>query len=134
MMVENGVEIPMAKSKMNMPSKLKLDMIFEKFGLESGITLVDEILHIPVLKLKPHPQNELIYGQDEDISDLVAQIKAFGKIIEPLKIKEDYTIISGHRRWKAAQAEELKYETVPFEIVSFATPEEELAALVLYNY
>jgi ParB family chromosome partitioning protein len=124
----------MAKSKMKMPSKLELDMIFEQFGVESGITKEDGILYIPVLKLKPHPQNEIIYGQDEDVSDLVAQIEAFGRIIEPLKINEDYTIISGHRRWKAAQTEELKYDTVPCEFVRYDSPEEELAALVLYNY
>ena len=91
----------------------------------------EEIKQIEINKLKPHPQNQLIYGT-EDVSDLVAQIEAFGKIIEPLKIKEDHTIISGHRRWRAAQ--ELNYDTIPCEFVSFDSSEEELAALVLYNY
>lgn len=88
--------------------------------------------NIKVTELKPHPENELIYGQLEDVSDLVMQIEAIGKIIDPLKIKDDYTIISGHRRWKAAR--ELGYPTVPCEIVDFDSPQEELAALVLYNY
>ena len=93
--------------------------------------MVEGILQIEVDKLKHHTRNEMIYG-DEDVSDLVTQIEAIGRIIEPLKIKADYTIISGHRRLKAAR--ELDYKTVPCEYVSFDSPEEELAALVLYNY
>lgn len=121
----------MTKSKITMPSTIEFDLIFQKFGLERGITTAEGIIFVEVDKLKPHPQNELIYG-DEDVSDLITQIEAFGKIVEPIKIKGDYTIISGHRRWKAAR--ELSYEKVPCEIVNFDSPEEELAALVLYNY
>lgn len=120
----------MTKSKKNMPSKIEVDLIFQKFGLERGITMAEGIIFVEVDKLKPHHQNELIYG-DEDVSDLITQINAFGKIVEPIKIKDDYTIISGHRRWKAAK--ELNYEKVPCEVVGFDSPEEELAALVLYN-
>lgn len=113
-----------------MPSKIEVDLIFQKFGLERGITMVEGIIFVEVDKLKPHPQNELIYG-DDDVSDLVAQINVLGKIVEPIKIKDDYTIISGHRRWKAAK--ELNYEKVPCEVVRFDSSEEELAVLVLYN-
>jgi len=92
------------------------------------------IVDIEVTKLKPHPDNELIYGENEDVSDLIEKIEAFGgKIIEPLKVKEDFTIISGYRRWKAAQSKELNLTTVPCEYVSFDSTEEELAAIVLYN-
>lgn len=121
----------MTKNKINIPTKIELDLMFQKFGLERGITMVEGMILVEIDKLKPHPQNELIY-EDEDVSDLVTQIEAFGKIVEPIKIKDDYTIISGHRRWKAAK--ELKYMIVPCEVVSFDSPEEELAALVLYNY
>jgi hypothetical protein len=122
----------MANKRMNELTNLKIDMLFEKFGVESGITMEDGVIHIEVIKLKPHQQNELIYGQNEDVTDIKEQITTFGRIIESLKIKEDYTIMSGHRRWKAAM--ELGMPTVPCEFVRFDSPEEELAALVLYNY
>ncbi len=82
-------------------------------------------------KLKPHPMNAEIYG-NEDVTDLIAQIVASGKIFNPIKIKDDYTIISGHRRWQAAKA--LDMQEIPCEYVSFDSDEEELAALVMFNY
>ena len=91
-----------------------------------------ESLEIDVSKLRPHEKNERIYGADEDVADLKDQIQAFGKIFDALKITEEHVIISGHRRWKAAK--ELGLETVPCQYVSFGSDEEELAALVLYNY
>jgi ParB family chromosome partitioning protein len=93
--------------------------------------MADERLMVEVDKLKPHPRNELIYGMNEDVSDLVALIDARGEIISPLVIKDDFTIISGHRRWKAAQ--ELGYTAVPCEFASYDTEDEELADLILHN-
>ena len=91
----------------------------------------DRMRDYPISGLTPHPKNESIYGS-EDVKDLVEQIQSYGGIVDPLKIKEDGTIISGHRRWKAAQ--ELGMEKVPCEIVTYDSEEEELAALVLFNY
>ena len=110
--------------------------IFRKFGVDgqegahamegkTGERLID------VNKLKPHPRNAEIYGE-ESISDLMIQIEAYGGIADPLKIKEDFTIISGHRRWQAAR--ELGMTEVPCQIVSYTSEEEELAALVMLNY
>lgn len=110
--------------------------IFRKFGVDgqegahamegkTGERLID------VSKLKPHPRNAEIYGE-ESISDLMIQIEAYGGIADPLKIKEDFTIISGHRRWQAAR--ELGMTEVPCQIVSYTSEEEELAALVMLNY
>lgn len=92
---------------------------------ENRVRLID------VGKLKPHPRNAEIYGE-ETVSDLVVQIEAYGGIADPLKIKEDFTIISGHRRWQAAR--ELGMKEVPCQIVHYASEEEELAALVMLNY
>jgi hypothetical protein len=94
--------------------------------------MANEIREINVKELKAHPQNDIIYGQNENVADLIVQIKAYGRIFDALKIKEDNVIISGHRRWKAAK--ELGLESVPCEVVSFESDEEERAALVLYNY
>lgn len=62
----------------------------------------------------------------------MVQIEAYGGIADPLKIKEDFTIISGHRRWQAAC--KLGITEVPCQIVNYASEEEELAALVMLNY
>jgi hypothetical protein len=122
----------MKKKRFIRPTRKEIDDIFEKFGVERRGIMAEERNEIEIVKLQPHAHNEMIYGVEEDVSDLVAQIEAVGRILDPLKIKEDGTIISGHRRWKAAKA--LNYTAVPYEYVSFDSDEEELAALVLYNY
>lgn len=120
----------------NSLNKEEIQDIFRKFGVdgqegdhtmesENGARLID------VTKLKPHPRNAEIYGE-ETVSDLAVQIEAYGGIADPLKIKGDYTIISGHRRWQAAC--ELGMTEVPCQIVSFDSEEEELATLVMLNY
>ena len=121
----------MPKQKINQLSSVELDMLVRPFGMKGGVRMEDRLRDYPVNKLKPHPKNESIYGS-EDVEDLVEQIQAYGGIVDPLKIKEDGTIISGHRRWKAAQ--ELGMEKVPCEILTYDSEEEELAALVLFNY
>ena len=119
-------------NRVNPPTAKQIDDVFKKFGIEGNDVMTVEFQLIPVDQLKPHPKNVLIYGQDEDVTDLKDQITAYGKILDPLKVTENYTIISGHRRWKAAK--ELGIPTVPCEYVKFDSDEEELAALVLYNY
>ncbi|MGH2413377.1 MAG: ParB N-terminal domain-containing protein, partial [Microcystaceae cyanobacterium] len=42
-----------------------------------------------------------MYGQDEDVSDLVELIER-SQWVKPLVVTPAGTIISGHRRWKAA--------------------------------
>ena len=80
--------------------------------------------------LQPHPHNVAIYGEDEDVSDLVRLIQD-SDWIKPLVVTPAHTIISGHRRWKAAQ--QLKLETIPVEYRSFPHELAELEALLLEN-
>ena len=120
------------KKQINMPTKKDIHEAFADPGAENDNVIDKEFREIEVDELKPHPQNELIYGNDEDVTDLKDQIEAFGSIIDALKITDNYIIISGHRRWKAAK--ELGFKTVTCEFVNFESQEEELAALVLYNY
>jgi len=89
-----------------------------------------EIKDIEIGLLKPHLRNESIYGQ-EDVSDLMALIEERGRIVDNLVINKDHIIISGHRRWLAAT--KLGYTTVPCEIVSFDSAEDELEELIHYN-
>lgn len=53
-------------------------------------------------ELKENPLSTAIYGEAEDVSDLVEGIKTDG-ILTPLLVKPDGTIISGHRRYMAAR-------------------------------
>lgn len=126
----------MHQRRINLPSKEEVGNIFRKFGVdeqEAGGNMEIEVGTRPVdvSKLHPHPKNTEIYGE-EDVSDLAVQIEAYGGIADPLKIKEDFTIISGHRRWQAAR--ELGMTEVPCQFVSYDSEEEELAALVMFNY
>ncbi|MFB2933668.1 ParB/RepB/Spo0J family partition protein, partial [Aerosakkonemataceae cyanobacterium BLCC-F154] len=80
--------------------------------------------------LQPHPRNTFIYGEEEDISELVALIESSGWV-KPLVITPNKTIISGHRRWKAVLT--LGWHSVGVEVREFQTEAEELEALLLEN-
>jgi ParB-like chromosome segregation protein Spo0J len=88
------------------------------------------IKYVKTSSLKPHSKNEKIYG-NEDVSNLVALIKECGEIIDSLVINQDNVIISGHRRWSAAQ--KLNIETLPCEVINTLSEEEELELLIQYN-
>ena len=53
-------------------------------------------------ELKENPLSTAIYGEAEDVSDLAENMKQAGQIT-PIVIKPDGTIISGHRRYRAAR-------------------------------
>jgi ParB family chromosome partitioning protein len=79
--------------------------------------------------LRAHPRNSSIYGE-ENVTELVELIRQSGWV-KPLVITSSFTIISGHRRWKAVL--ELGWLTVPVEVREYRTEEEELEALLLEN-
>lgn len=80
--------------------------------------------------LKSHPRNCSIYGEDEDLSELMELICQSGWV-KSLVITSDNVIISGHRRWKAAL--ELRIQSIPVEVRSFPDELAELEALLLEN-
>lgn len=84
---------------------------------------------IEITKLKEHPKNIEVYGK-EDVSDLVESISKYG-ITSPIMVNESFTIISGHRRYKAAL--ELAMSEVPYFIRKFDSPEDEIELLILEN-
>lgn len=94
------------------------------------LNLSKEIQHIELERLKPHPRNEEIYGSCESIADLVELIKIKGHV-QPLIIKADGTIISGHRRWRALTA--LGWKEAPVIVGHFETEEDELFVLIAEN-
>src|SRR4028119_1903927 len=68
-----------------------------------SLSVSDAIQHIGLDQLKPHPRNEEIYGCTESIADLVELIQLKG-YVQPLTVKTDGTIVSGHRRWRGRGA------------------------------
>lgn len=104
-------------------------------------------------ELKQHPVNDALYddGQSVDLA-LVENIRKKG-LVEPLIIKEDNTIISGHRRWRALKhinekqlgrivvnSKDEKIGEMPFvlrlatcHVAEFKSVEEEQLAIVEYN-
>jgi N6-adenosine-specific RNA methylase IME4 len=80
--------------------------------------------------LRPHPINATIYGDNDPIHELVAQIAQSGWI-KPLVVTLDGRIISGHRRWRAAKV--LGRERLPVERRAFADETAELHGLLLEN-
>ena len=80
--------------------------------------------------LQPHPENEHIYGEHEDISVLVELIQE-SRWIKPIVVSQNGRIISGHRRWKAAI--ELRWLEVPIFVREFSNEMAELEALLLEN-
>lgn len=90
---------------------------------------------IGITQISPHPKNVEIYGED-DIQELAEKIKNSG-YIKPLYIthssneKSKYTIISGHRRYRACLS--LGIKQVPVVVKKFENEQEELEILLLEN-
>jgi len=64
---------------------------------------------VPIERLKPNPDQPRRTFNPEDLEDLTASIKEKG-IIQPLIVRpmgEDYEIVAGERRWRAAQKAQL---------------------------
>jgi len=77
-------------------------------GVERDVTAVNVMVEIG--KLWPHKMNVVIYGEEDLDEHLVSSVAEHG-IIEPLLVEDQYPngfrIISGHRRYRAALAENL---------------------------
>lgn len=83
-----------------------------------------------ISELKPHKWNTTVYGTEQLGEDFISSIRNSG-IKEAIVIKPDGTIISGHRRWYAAQ--ELGIKEVPARIEEYATEIQEREAFIDYN-
>ena len=83
-----------------------------------------------IAELKENPISIAIYGENEDVSDLVESIGRSG-VLSPLLVKDDGTIVSGPRRYRAAK--QIGLEAVPCELVKFESPEEEEIVVISSN-
>lgn len=93
---------------------------------------------IPVTQLEPHKKNSTLFPQvkGDDWVVFLASIETRG-ILQPLVVTpsfrsdENYTIVSGHNRCRAAM--ELGIEKLPCEIREYHTPQDLLIDLIAIN-
>lgn len=91
---------------------------------------MSEYRKMKVSDLRPHPKNAEIYGQNENISDLVEKIKRSGQV-HTLVVTSKGIVLAGHRRLKACI--ELGIKEVDVEIKDFDTSEQEIEYLIDNN-
>lgn len=86
--------------------------------------------HRDIEELNRHPLNQDVYGDLTIEPDFIDSIAQHG-ILEPILIKSDGTIISGHRRY--AGALEVGLDEVPVREVSYDSELEEREAVIHHN-
>jgi len=102
-----------------------------------------EIIFIPLEQLRCHPINSSIYGNGEELEDLKQSIRECGKVKVPLTVVPanksfflesggtDYVVVSGNRRFLAAQS--LGLEGINAQAVYFESKTQELEELLASN-
>jgi ParB family chromosome partitioning protein len=90
------------------------------------------VVEIPLAQLKPNPLQPRQQINAETLEELATSIRTHG-VIQPLvvtKVDEGYQIVTGERRWRAAQLAGL--ESVP-AIIKETTPREMLELALVEN-
>ncbi len=82
--------------------------------------------------MKANPENESIYGQETIDESLINSIRDIG-VLEAVYIKNDNTLVSGHRRWRAAQAIQDREVLIPAIRVTYANKDEEVESIIEHN-
>ena len=89
---------------------------------------------LPIGSIRPAHENGVVYAaisvDDPEVRELAKSIKARG-IQEPLLISQDGYIISGHRRWVAAQIAGLKEVPCRVDSISRAKYPDEFKRLLV---
>lgn len=94
----------------------------------------DRIISVPIHTVKPHPRNEEFYdnADPESYQRLKDSIAEVG-MLTPIRISKNYTIISGHQRYRACQ--ELGVEFIQVVIDNELEDENEmLMQLIASNF
>ena len=87
---------------------------------------------LPIRRISPNPHQPRGHMDHEQLAELAASIKEHG-VIQPLivtALDDDYTLITGERRWRAARLAGL--QTVPVVLME-ATPQAMLELALIEN-
>ena len=90
-----------------------LDAIFDNDTINIKAKPMSEMTEIAIASIFPNPTQPRTQFDDEALAELADSIRTLG-LIQPIAVKRDgerYIIISGERRWRAAQIAGL--ETLP---------------------
>jgi len=100
--------------------------------LQSNLSIQSEpVTTVSPDKLRPHPRNQKVYGEDEELESSFVDSVAENGVLEPLVVNRNHKIISGHRRWTAARR--TNTEEVPVRVVDFDDELQEREALIEFN-
>jgi N6-adenosine-specific RNA methylase IME4 len=83
-----------------------------------------------IMKLKNHSLNAQIYGDTEPNDDLLESIRNNG-ILEPIVVTQEGTILSGHRRFRAAKSLGLNF--VPVRTIEVNSELDEQETILEFN-
>ncbi len=94
---------------------------------------MNEITMVAPATLLPHPKNAAVYGStdNDSINDILGSLTDAETLETIIISKTTNHIVSGHRRVRAAI--ELGFTSVPVEYRAYASEDEELEALLLFN-
>ena len=90
-----------------------LDAIFGTDGLDLKAKPMAEMAELELTKIRPNPTQPRTDFDEEALDELADSIRQLG-LIQPITVRKErdgYIIISGERRWRAAQRANL--ERVP---------------------
>jgi len=114
--------------------------IEEKYGAPRGVagvaaaaaegTSAMQLIDRPLAELREHPLNPRS-KTPETVAEMVASLQRPGGLLQPLVIKPDGTILSGHRRFWGAQ--ELAWDTIPCHVVDGESEAVALEILLISN-
>ncbi|HNC46032.1 MAG TPA: ParB/RepB/Spo0J family partition protein, partial [Acidobacteriota bacterium] len=80
--------------------------IFSIIGTESQAENAHRVIEVPTSWLQPNPYQPRTQIETAELDQLAESIKAQG-ILQPLIARQEseqlFTVIAGHRRWKAAE-------------------------------
>jgi ParB family transcriptional regulator, chromosome partitioning protein len=74
--------------------------------IAAGVTDGPQLLEIPVGAIRPNPHQPRVHFDEESLTELAASIAHIGVLqpilVRPLGAGDDYELIAGERRWRAA--------------------------------
>jgi len=106
------------------------DVGYSSGGVEPADAGVPEIITVDVDRLRPDPEQPRRSFDEERLRALADTIKRQG-LIEPIEVDEDWVILTGERRWRAARMADLR--AVPARVLRGLTPEQKLERRLIEN-
>ena len=91
---------------------------------------MEEIKMLSVDDIKPNPQQPRKSFDEEKLKALAETYRNQG-VIQPIEVDENYQIITGERRWRAAKIAGLK--EIPCKIIKGLSEEEKLERQLIEN-